>query len=100
MSKSSIGHRRSIYIDLFTSIGYGSMNTSAIKSFLYESFPYTENLKTLDESALGYSVRIGNSPYECIKVDLFYTENFIYLVQYIDGFKGNFCYENKDNCLG
>lgn len=63
------------------------MNTSAIKSFLYENFSYTENLETFDEPALGYSVRIGNSPYECIKVDLFYTENFIFPVQNIDGFR-------------
>lgn len=82
-----LGHRRSIDIDLFTSIGYGSMNTSAIKSFLSENFPYTENLETFDEPALGYSVRIGNSPYECIKVDFFYTEKFIYPVQKIDGFR-------------
>lgn len=64
-----LGHRCLVDIDLVTSIGYGSMNTSAIKSFLPENFPYTENLETFDEPTLGYSVRIGNSSYECIKVD-------------------------------
>lgn len=64
-----LGHRCLVDIDLFTSIGYGSMNTSAIKSFLSENFPYTENLETFGQPAFGNSVRIGNSPYKCIKVD-------------------------------
>lgn len=73
-----LGHRRSIDIDLFTDMDYGSMNTAAMKVFLKENFPYTENLDTLDQPALGYSVRIGESPTACIKVDFFYTENFIF----------------------
>lgn len=82
-----LGHRRSIDIDIFTSMDYGSMNTSAIKTFLYENFPYTENLDSLDQPALGYSVRIGESPSECIKTDFFYTENFIFPIRYIDGIR-------------
>lgn len=73
-----LGHRRSIDIDLFTAIDYGSMNTTAMKVFLQENFPYSENLDSLDQPALGYSVRIGESPADCIKADFFYTENFIF----------------------
>ena len=40
-----LGHRRSIDIDLFTSMDYGSMNTEAIKTFLYKNLPYTDNLE-------------------------------------------------------
>lgn len=82
-----LGHRRSIDIDLFTDMDYGSMNTAAMKVFLKENFPYTENLDTLDQPALGYSVRIGESPTACIKVDFFYTENFIFPIKCIDGIR-------------
>ena len=44
-----LGHRRSIDIDLFTAIDYGSMNTTAMKVFLQENFPYSENLDSLDQ---------------------------------------------------
>ena len=46
-----LGHRRSIDIDLFTAIDYGSMNTTAMKVFLQENFPYSENLDSLDQTA-------------------------------------------------
>ena len=83
-----LGHRRSIDIDLFTAMDYGSMNTEAMKTFLQENFPYTENLDSLYQPALGYSVRIiGESPSDCIKADFFYTENFIFPVKCIDGIR-------------
>lgn len=82
-----LGHRRSIDIDLFTAIDYGSMNTTAMKVFLQENFPYSENLDSLDQPALGYSVRIGESPADCIKADFFYTENFIFPVKQTDGIR-------------
>ena len=82
-----LGHRRSIDIDLFTAIDYGSMNTTAMKAFLQENFLYSENLDSLDQSALGYSVRIGESSNNCIKVDFFYTESFIFPIKCIDGIR-------------
>lgn len=82
-----LGHRRSIDIDLFTDSSYGSMDTIAIKSFLTAHFPYIENLCSLDERALGYSVRIGLSRMESIKLDLFYTERFIFPELMVDGIR-------------
>lgn len=82
-----LGHRRSIDIDLFTDIDYGCMNTQAIKKFFQDNFLYTENLNSLDKQALGYSIRIGNSPSECIKVDLYYTEKFIFPIKNIYGIR-------------
>lgn len=61
-----LGHRRSIDIDLFTAIDYGSIDT---------------------QSALGYSVRIGNSATDLVKLDLFYTEKFIFPAIEIDNIK-------------
>ena len=47
-----LGHRRSIDIDLFTDIDYGTMNTKEMKEFIQRSFPYSENTDSLDTSAL------------------------------------------------
>lgn len=82
-----LGHRRSIDIDLFTSMDYGDMDTAAMKAYLRENFPYSENLDSLDHPALGYSIRIGESPIDCIKADFFYTEKFIFPIRHIDGIR-------------
>lgn len=80
-----LGHRRSIDIDLFTDMEYGTMNTIAIKEFLQEKFQYVENLESFDTQALGYSIRIGHSRNDSVKVDFFYTEKFIFPIHHIDG---------------
>lgn len=82
-----LGHRRSIDIDLFTDIDYGKMVTKDIKDYLQNNFPYTENLESLDQSAMGYSLYIGHSRTDKIKVDLFYTEKFIFPIQEIDNIR-------------
>lgn len=79
-----LGHRRSIDIDLFTDIDYGTMNTKEMKEFIQRSFPYSENTDSLDTSALGYTLYMGDSPIDKIKVDFFYTEKFIFPIQEID----------------
>lgn len=79
-----LGHRRSIDIDLFTDIDYGTMNTKEMKEFIQRSFPYSENTDSLDISALGYTLYMGDSPIDKIKVDFFYTEKFIFPIQEID----------------
>ena len=63
-----LGHRRSIDIDLFTDIDYGTMNTKEMKEFIQRSFPYSENTDSLDTSALGYTLYMGDSPIDKIKV--------------------------------
>ncbi|WP_455637261.1 nucleotidyl transferase AbiEii/AbiGii toxin family protein [Parabacteroides sp.] len=81
-----LGHRRSIDIDLFTDIDYGTMDTKAIKEFLSENFSYRENLDSLDQPALGYSLRVGNSTIDQVKIDIFYTEKYIFPPIEIDTF--------------
>lgn len=63
------------------------MVTKDIKDFLQNNFPYTENLESLDQSAMGYSLYIGHSRTDKIKVDLFYTEKFIFPIQEIDNIR-------------
>ena len=72
------GHRRSIDIDLFTDVEYGNMPLDKIRDFIEEAFPMHQGTETLEESALGYHLWVsdGNSP--LIKVDLFYTDPFIF----------------------
>jgi predicted nucleotidyltransferase component of viral defense system len=81
------GHRVSFDIDLFTSIEYGSMNLEMIKSALEKSFPFIDSLEKLNFRNLGYMVYIGNTLSDKIKLDLFYTENFIAPILQQDGLR-------------
>jgi predicted nucleotidyltransferase component of viral defense system len=82
-----LGHRTSIDIDLFTANNYGSMNLDEIKNALYTLFPFTDGLEALNKRSLGYMVYIGNNPTEKIKLDLFYTEEFIDPIVIQDGLR-------------
>jgi len=82
-----LGHRISIDIDLFTAIDYGSMNLEDIKNALATIFPYTEHLDNLSERSLGYSVYIGNSKAESVKLDMYYTDDFIAPIVRQDGLR-------------
>lgn len=81
------GHRRSIDIDLFTDIEYGSMPLAKIRADLEQLFPIHKDTDSLEASALGYSVRLGYEPQQIVKLDLFYTEKFIFEPISVDGFR-------------
>lgn len=72
------GHRRSIDIDMFTDVEYGTMPLAAIRADLEQLFPIHKDTDSLEGSALGYSVRLGYEPGYVVKLDLFYTEHFIF----------------------
>ncbi|GHT20621.1 hypothetical protein AGMMS4957_08100 [Bacteroidia bacterium] len=82
-----LGHRISIDIDLFTEKPYGSMAVAQIRSALSELFSYTKNFEALEDSNLGYSVYVGYSKKEYIKLDLYYTEAFIAPILQQDGLR-------------
>jgi len=82
-----LGHRISVDIDLFTENQYGSMNLTEIKNALSNTFSYIDDLEKLSERNLGYTVFIGNSQTECVKLDLFYTEKFIKPIINQDGLR-------------
>lgn len=82
-----LGHRRSIDIDLFTDMDYGMMDTQNMKVFLKENFAYVEKLDSLDTPAMGYSLYVGNSAAEKVKLDFFYTEKFIFPIKVIDNIR-------------
>ena len=73
-----LGHRISVDIDLFTDMDYGTMDLSGIANAFKEDYPYVDGLEKLKTSAPGYTLYCGNSEADAIKVDLFYTDPFLY----------------------
>ncbi len=81
------GHRKSIDIDLFTDIDYGSMPIAEIRDFLEANFSFCEGSESLKYNSVGYHLRIGNSKESAIKLDLFYTDKFIFPAIKVDGLR-------------
>ena len=71
-----IGHRLSIDIDLFTDSDYGSINFNQIEDFLKHTFSYVDTIEQIP-IAFGKSFYIGNNKDYTVKLDLYYTDNFI-----------------------
>jgi hypothetical protein len=72
-----IGHRMSIDINLFTAARYGSIDFKEIRSFLENKYPVCLS-RNLDNVAFGTFFEVGYSENELIKVDLYYTDDFIF----------------------
>lgn len=81
------GHRRSIDIDLFTDIAYPQIKTKEIKQFLECKFPVHEGTNFLDTPSMGYNLFLGTGEDTPIKIDLFYTDPFIFPKLEIDGIR-------------
>ena len=81
------GHRISIDIDMFSNALYGEMKTDEIKKALIEMFPYIENLDRLDETLMVYSLYVGNSSDDCIKLDICYDDCPVFPLVQIEGIR-------------
>ena len=81
------GHRLSIDIDLFTCVSYGEMNTTEIKAALLEMFPYTDRIEELHHSQMVYSMYVGDSKEDCVKLDLCYDDDLIFPLIEVDGLR-------------
>lgn len=81
-----LGHRISIDIDLFTDAPYGSLDFHTIQSKLRSMFPYCQG-DCGDIVGMGASYIIGNSAFDSIKLDLFYTDPFIRPIKAIDNIR-------------
>jgi hypothetical protein len=77
------GHRESVDIDLFTDSEYGSVNFEAIDIFLHKQYEYVGGNK-YEIVGMGRSYSIGSSEESCVKLDLFYTDEFVYEMKLID----------------
>lgn len=71
-----IGHRLSVDIDLFTDAEYGTVNFDEIDNCLKAKYQYVSSLN-IQPLGMGKSYFIGNSQNDCIKLDLYYTDEFI-----------------------
>lgn len=80
------GHRKSIDIDFFSDAPYDSIDFGAINSFLRKTYTYidTNEFKVI---GMGKSYYVGENKDKCVKLDLFYTDDFIQDVQLIDGIR-------------
>ena len=73
-----IGHRMSVDIDMFTDAAYGSIDFDAIKSYLEKKYDYCNYRTTTVNVAFGTYVEVGHSSTEFVKIDFFYTDEFIF----------------------
>lgn len=79
-----LGHRKSIDIDLFTDAPYKSLNFPLIEKRIEDSFPYVQN-NSSSLAVMGKSFFVGNDEEDVVKVDLFYTDPFVYPIINYDG---------------
>jgi len=71
-----LGHRMSVDIDLFTDVEYGSIDFETIRNFFEHKYPYCSS-RNLENVAFGTYFEVGNSKDDFIKIDLYYTDDFI-----------------------
>lgn len=71
-----LGHRISLDIDLFTDALYGSIDFRILEQFLTSNFKFVDYF-TLDNPAFGMSFTIGMDRENSIKLDVYYTDEFI-----------------------
>lgn len=80
------GHRESVDIDLFTDAPYDSIDFEGIDVFLRKTFTYVDPSE-YKAVGLGTSYFIGNNKDECVKLDLYYVDNFIQEIALNDGIR-------------
>ena len=72
------GHRKSDDIDLFTDREYGSLDFTPMEHYLADNFPYYETPENSEKVGFGRMYYIGENSDNCIKLDLMYTDPFMY----------------------
>lgn len=77
------GHRMSVDIDLFSDADYGSLDFNAIDSYLRAHYFYVDSMD-IAPIGMGKSYYVGRSSDESVKLDLYYTDDFIDEVQVFD----------------
>ena len=72
-----LGHRTSVDIDLFTDKEYNSIDFEVIDELFLDSFKYVK-MGYGGNNSMGKSYYVGNNNDDVIKVDLFYTDKFVF----------------------
>jgi hypothetical protein len=73
----------SIDIDLFTDAPYESVDFDAILQYLNSNYNYVSSQKK-DVIAFGTSFMVGDSAQNAVKLDLYYTDKFVFDQKLID----------------
>ena len=81
-----LGHRESIDIDLFTDAEYDSIDFDNLECILKQTFSYVD-ASAIDLVGMGKSYFIGNNKDELVKLDLFYTEPFVFPHLEVEGIR-------------
>ncbi|KVV16217.1 nucleotidyl transferase AbiEii/AbiGii toxin family protein [Flavobacterium sp. TAB 87] len=79
-----LGHRMSIDIDLFTDAEYGTIDFEEIDAIFLASFPCVE-MGGGGNNSMGKTYFIGENQENLVKVDLFYTDPFVYPIIKFEG---------------
>lgn len=81
-----IGHRLSVDIDLFSDATYSSINFDLIDEYLEHTFAFCQHSANTNP-AVGKSYTIGSDPNNIIKLDIFYTDEYILPALIEDGIR-------------
>jgi predicted nucleotidyltransferase component of viral defense system len=81
-----VGHRMSVDIDLFSDIEYGSLDFKDFRSYLENKYPYCES-RNIDNVSFGTYFEVGYSKQDYIKIDFYYTDEFVHNVVTIDNIR-------------
>lgn len=70
------GHRESVDIDLFTDAEYDSIDFGIIDAYLRTTYAYVD---TSNDNIIGFgkSYFVGDDKDNCIKLDIFYSDQFV-----------------------
>ena len=72
-----IGHRMSVDIDLFTDAPYDSIDFDRIDEVICSTFPTVE-MGYGGNNSMGKSYFVGTSKEDLVKLDIFYTDSFVF----------------------
>lgn len=81
-----LGHRKSVDIDMFTDSEYGTIDFDIIDKLMLNSFKYAE-MDNNNIHSIGKTYYVGDNNEEKIKVDLFYTDPFIFPILNFEGIR-------------
>jgi len=79
-----LGHRESVDIDLFTDAEYGSIDFDDLEVILKKTFLYVDS-HNIGGIVNGRSYFVGNNEDELVKLDLYYTDPFVFPLLVEDG---------------
>lgn len=81
-----LGHRISVDIDLFTDLPYDSIDFNEVDNLMLQHFPFVQ-MGYGGNNSMGKTYFVGSDESDLVKIDLFYTETFIFPIKYFDNIR-------------